>query len=166
MKSIPLLYFKVSAVYTDLDIPISNDIKWSSTDSLGRQKIAKGNKNSLLAMEDDSVVMVNITRVENSYTMQSMTSSMVDDNCSRSAVGLCGSGRREALNPLDMCSNSITRSPSASPKMRKKTQVSLPQKPGAIDNSPLVQMNAIKVGSQEFFLSSFWSVLLATKNSI
>lgn len=136
---------EVSAVYTDLDIPISNDIKWSSTDSLGRQKIAKGNKNSLLAMEDDSVVMVNITRVENSYTMQSMTSSMVDDNCSRSAVGLCGSGRREALNPLDMCSNSITRSPSASPKMRKRTQVSLPQKPGAIDNSPLVQMNAIKV---------------------
>ncbi|CAI9715032.1 ubiquitin carboxyl-terminal hydrolase 32-like [Octopus vulgaris] len=132
--------------YNDIDFPISNDIKWSSIDYLGRQRIAKNNKNSLIAMEDDSVVMVNVTKVENSYTMQSMTSSLLDDHCSRSAVSLCGNARQETLNPLDMCSNTVNRSPSASPKMRKKTQVyPAPQKPGAIDNSPLVQINTSKV---------------------
>lgn len=123
---------------------------------MGRQRIAKNNKNSLIAMEDDSVVMVNVTKVENSYTMQSMTSSLLDDHCSRSAVSLCGNARQETLNPLDMCSNTVNRSPSASPKMRKKTQVyPAPQKPGAIDNSPLVQINTSKVKKKPYIFFSF-----------
>lgn len=111
-------------------------------------KITK-NKHSGKAIpwEDDSVIMVNAKT--NTYSMsQSCSGASPSHINTNSAIKSqsCGSPLKTCLNPPD--SPLINRSPSPSPKVRKKNlqlNNSVPLKPGAIDNSPLLIPSQSKV---------------------
>ncbi|XP_071178506.1 ubiquitin carboxyl-terminal hydrolase 32-like [Mytilus edulis] len=97
--------------------------------------------------EDDSVIMVNAKT--SSYNMsQSYSGASLTHNHSNSAIKTqnCASPLKTCLNTPDQ--TLVNRSPSPSPKFRKKTlqtNNSLPLKPAAVDNSPLLVSSQSKV---------------------
>ncbi|CAG2247856.1 USP6_32 [Mytilus edulis] len=97
--------------------------------------------------EDDSVIMVNAKT--SSYNMsQSYSGTTLTHNHSNSAIKSqnCASPLKTCLNTPDQ--TLVNRSPSPSPKFRKKTlqmNNSLPLKPAAVDNSPLLVSSQSKV---------------------
>ena len=100
--------------------------------------------------EDDSVVMVN-AKTSNYNMSQSYSGASPNHNNSNNAIKSqsCSAPLKTCLNPPEQTLGN--RSPSPSPKFRKKNlqaNYSLPLKPGAIDNSPLLLPSASKVGIQ------------------
>lgn len=94
-----------------------------------------------LPWDDETVVMVNCVSKATETTGENKITTL--PNISDSLTQL----HKNSLHPIEnMASN---RSPSLSPKMRKRhLHNSLPQKPGAIDNSQLIIQNSCKVSNE------------------
>ncbi|ESO97937.1 hypothetical protein LOTGIDRAFT_153048 [Lottia gigantea] len=114
-----------------------------------RHKIIKGRgSGGALAWEDDSVIMINASKMSGSgdreVPLVNSVSALTASNSSPHYNSLPRmnsanrSPRKNSLNPLD--STTLNRSPSPSPKTRRKNMTSFgpPQKPTAIDNNSLI----------------------------
>ncbi|KAJ8312078.1 hypothetical protein KUTeg_009451 [Tegillarca granosa] len=118
--------------------------------SLYHHKITKQkNQSKSLPWDDNSVVVVNVVnkgRNTEPVVNGGSPSHVSSQTLPRASSAACNSSLRHCLQPVDsVVSNN---SPSQSPKLSKKVvQVSNsgPQKPGAIDNSPLLVTNTYKV---------------------
>lgn len=127
---------------------VNGDINGLSTDESQFHRITKSkNPGKSVPWEDDSVIMVNAKTT--SYNMsQSYAGASPNHNNSNNAIKSqsCSSPLKTCLNPPEL--PSANRSPSPSPKFRKKNlqaNNSLPIKPGAVDNSPLLMPSTTKV---------------------
>lgn len=108
--------------------------------STPKHRIAKGKNSggSSLAWEDDNVIMIGMKSSDKSGNNNS--SSSIGGAVSNSTRPV----RKHGLNPPD--TGSQPHSPSTSPKMKRKTLTSsCPQRPPAIDNSPLLASSPNKV---------------------
>ncbi|XP_060064706.1 ubiquitin carboxyl-terminal hydrolase 32-like [Ylistrum balloti] len=124
--------------------------KGSFLDSPVHQRITKGKHQSkTLPWDDDSVIVVNVTKGTNSE-LGGATNQVRNHTLPRASnsSSVYSSPLRHCLNPGE--SVVANRSPSPSPKLRKKNVHScnsVPPRPGAIDNSQLIAPNTTKVSS-------------------
>jgi len=115
------------------------------------------NPSSCLSWENDSTVSVNENRTQDPpLPVNSINSSYHGNHFSshtfpRATQSATNSPRRHRLTPD---TDHITRSPSASPKLKKRTVVA-PSKPSQIDNSPLIVPNPHKVR----FVKRFYNMI-------
>ncbi|XP_071094049.1 ubiquitin carboxyl-terminal hydrolase 32-like isoform X1 [Haliotis cracherodii] len=109
----------------------------------------KGGVNSTLAWEDDNVIMVNCkTSSTEQVTLNSHVTHPTYNSLPRTNHG-SRSPRKNSLNPVDNAA-AMNRSPSPSPKMKRKQHAVAagpPQRPVAIDNNPLIVTNSNKAST-------------------
>lgn len=114
-------------------------------DSNGRHRLSKVKANTVLAFDDsDTVVCVKLSGTELS---RDNTNSITRNG------SVTNSPRKDNLSPQQVYTHN--RSPSPSPKLRKKpVGPALPQRPGAIDNNTLVITNSSKVQHRKLHLKA------------
>ena len=122
--------------------------KQNGTDSPVHHKITKHkNQSKSVPWDDDSVVMVNVVSKDFSYSLPSgQVGQFKSSTLPAQSQSACSSPLKTCLSAGEPAS--VNGSPSPSPKMKKKSihpTASLPQKPGAIDNSSLITVNSSKV---------------------
>ncbi|XP_021349870.1 ubiquitin carboxyl-terminal hydrolase 32-like isoform X2 [Mizuhopecten yessoensis] len=143
-------YVSPTAVEANVLLDQNGIEKGSFLDSPVHHRITKGKHQSkTLPWDDDSVIVVNVTKGTNSE-LGGATNQVRNHTLPRASnhSSVYSSPLRHCLNPGE--STVVNRSPSPSPKLRKKNVHScnsVPPRPGAIDNSQLIALNTTKVSS-------------------
>ncbi|KAL3857432.1 hypothetical protein ACJMK2_012103, partial [Sinanodonta woodiana] len=155
---ISIQWWKAWIEYVNFKIPETNgslppsgrSSRSNSNESNSRHRIVTGRNKAYsdnLPWDNETVVIVNTVRKNSIPTVDlSMngSNSMKFNTVPRTSNSATSSPRKYNLAPLDSVASE--RSPSPSPKLRKKhIIISAPQKPGAIDNNQLILSNPQKV---------------------